>query len=127
MVLEAPQVNTLEGGWYVQFKSGDVITEAEMDWIQVPNKKDIKLMGLKRMHKRYEIENKTFCSPGETHMREIIVNPGGSVALTKQTLVSWFIGYYEQDGKVIVRIDATTGKVTTEKIPYTTAEEIQPE
>lgn len=122
MVLENFKVNLLEGGWYVQFTDNSVITEAEMDWINVPNKKNIKLMGLKRMHKRYELENKNFCPPGETHMREIIVNPGGSVALTKQTLVGWFIGYYEEDGKVLVRIDAETGKITTEKIPYTPTE-----
>ncbi len=119
MVVSHPKINLLEGGWYAVYKSGQVITEAEMPWVNVPNKKDIKLMGIKRMHKHLELEGKkNFCPPGETHVREIIVNPGNGVAVTKQSLVAWFIGYYEKDHKVIIKIDAETGKVSTEKIPF---------
>lgn len=115
------KINILEGGWYAVYHNGDVVTEAEMPWMQVPNKKDIKIMGLKRMNKHYELSGKTnFCPPGETHMRELIVNPGTGLSVTKQTLVGWFIGYFddEKKAKIVTRIDATTGALRTEEIPY---------
>lgn len=119
MVLDDPKVNLLEGGWYAQFQDGSVITQAEMDWNKVPNKKNIKLMGLKRMHKRFELEGKeNYCPPGETHMKEIIINNGSDVAVTKQSLVAWFIGYYDKMEKVLIKIDAVTGKVSTERYPF---------
>jgi hypothetical protein len=115
------KINILEGGWYAVYSNGEVVTEDEMPWLQVPNKKDIKIMGLKRMNKHYELEGKeNFCPPGETHMRELIINPGEGMAVTKQTLVGWYIGYYDKVGKVITRINAQTGVLNTEIIPYDT-------
>lgn len=119
MPYDHPKLNLLGGGWYAVFKDGSVITEEDMPWLEVPNKKDIKLMGLKRHNKYYEIEDKDiFAAPGETHVREIIINPTDGVAVTKQSLVGWFIGWYEPDGKVLMRVDAITGQITQEKIPY---------
>jgi hypothetical protein len=114
-----PKINVLEGGWYVVMHDGTVYTEPEMAWSQIPNKINIKLVGLKRMNKHYELENKeTYCPPGETHMRELTINDGSGNAVTKQTLVGWFIGHYEKDAKVLLRVDAITGKVAYERIPY---------
>lgn len=114
-----PKINVLEGGWYAVMQDGSVYTESEMAWSQVPNKKNIKLMGLKRMNKHYELEGKEiYCPPGETHMRELTINNGSGNSVTTQTLVGWFIGYYESDGKNLLRVDANTGKMWYDKIPY---------
>lgn len=114
------KINELDSGWYVVFKDGSVITEAEMSWISVPHKKDIQIMGIKRMNKHYEISGKdSYCPPGETHCRELCLAPGdGKVAVTKQTRVGWYIGYYDQSCKVLTRISAVDGSIVTEKIPY---------
>lgn len=118
MIFDSPKLNLLNGGWYAVFKDGSVITEEEMDWLQVPNKRNIRLMGLKRHNKYYEIADKEcFGPPGETHCREIIVNPGTEYAVTKQTLVSWNLSYYEGDYKIIMKVSANNRSVTTEKIP----------
>jgi hypothetical protein len=119
MIFNSPKLNLLQGGWYVVFKDGSVITEEDMSWVEVPRKKDIQIMGLKRHNKYYEIEGKeTYTAPGETHFREIIVNPGTGYAVTKQDLISWNIGYYAPEGKVIMRVSATDKSVTTEVVPY---------
>jgi hypothetical protein len=119
MVYSHPKLNLLQGGWYVVFKDGNVITEEEMSWIEVPNKKQIQIMGLKRHNKYYEIEGKeVYTPPGETHFREIIVNPGTGYAVTKQDIVGWNIGYYTPEGKMIMRVSAIDRSVTTELIPY---------
>lgn len=110
------KINLLEGGWYVVFEDGSVITEAEMPWVMVPNKKNIKIMGLKRHNKHYEIEGKrNYIAPGETHLRELAINNGTGVSVTKQTLVGWFIGYYEGIKKILWRVDFETGKFTKEE------------
>lgn len=119
------KINVLEGGWYVVLQDGSVFTEAEMPWTQVPNKKSIKIMGLKRMNKHYEIEGKEpYCPPGETHMRELTINDGSGNAVTKQTLVGWFIGYYEKDCKVLLRVNAITGKSGYDRLPYQPTPEV---
>ena len=120
MAYNHQKINLLSGGWYCVFNDGSVITEDEMDWIQVPNKKNIKIMGLKRMNKHYELEGKeSYCAPGESHMRELTINRGdGQIAITKQTRVGWFIGYYDKTCKVLLRVSAIDGKLTTEEIPY---------
>ena len=119
MAYEHPKLNTLSGGWYAVFPDGNVITEEDMPWLEVPNKNTIKLMGLKRHNKFYEFAGKEiYASPGETHVREIIINPTDGLAVTKQSLVGWFIGWYEPDGKVLMRVDAESGALVKEKIPY---------
>lgn len=111
------KINLLNGGWYVVFHDGTVVTEEEMPWVSVPNKKNIKIMGLKRHNKHYEIIGKeNYLAPGETHMREIIVSPGEGEAVTKQTLVGWFIGYCEPDAKTYLRVSAIDRSVVTECI-----------
>ena len=116
-----PKLNLLPGGWYIVYKNGEVTTEAEeIPWSLVPNKKDIQIMGLKRHNKYLELEGKeSYIPPGETHMRELCINPGTGYAVTKQTLQGWFIGFYDVDKKIIHRIDALTGAFTTEEAPYT--------
>jgi hypothetical protein len=117
--LEHNKLNLLDSGWYVIYKDlQTIITEEDMSWLQVPNKKDIKVMGLKKHNKYYELVDKEyFIPPGETHCREIIVNPGTEFAVTKQTLIGWFIGYYEKNIKVLLRVSAIDRSVTTEKVP----------
>lgn len=112
------KINALQGGWYVVFYSGEVITEDDqIPWVMVPNKKLIKIMGLKRHNKYIEIEGKeNYLAPGETHCREIMINPGTEIAVTKQTLQGWFIGYYDGNRKIIKRVNADTGKITEEYI-----------
>jgi hypothetical protein len=115
------KINVLDSGWYVVYKNGEVITQAEdISWIQIPNKKDIKIMGLKRHNKHLELEDKeTYIAPGETHLRELCINPGTGFAVTKNTLQGWFIGYYDKNCKVIHRINAETGEYTVDEVPYT--------
>lgn len=112
-----PKVNLLTGGWYIQYKNKDVLTEGEVSWTLVPNKKDIILMGLKRHNKLYELENKTFGPPGETHVRELAIASGG-LQVTKQSLVGWYLTYYTQTHKVFFRVEASTGKVWEDAIPF---------
>jgi len=116
MPISHEKVNILAGGFYCQFKDGSVITEEEMPWIEVPNKKDIVVMGLKRHFKHYELQNKVFGPPGETHMRELALASGEGEVQTKQTLVGWFLSYYENNHKVFFRVDAITGKFWEDKV-----------
>lgn len=116
MVYSSPKINALTGGFYVVFKDGSVITEEEMPWISIPNKKDIVIMGLKRCHKHYELTGKTFGPPGETHVRELAIASGG-LQVTKQSLVGWFLSYYTKTEKVFFRVDAITGKVVEDRVP----------
>lgn len=113
------KINLLEGGWYVVFNDGSVVVEGDMPWIKVPNKKDIKIMGLKWRNKHFELEGKdSYVPPGETHVRELAVSSGEEIQITKQSLVGRFVGYYDEDHKVITRVDISTGKFITESIPY---------
>lgn len=112
------KINTLTGGWYVVFTDGSVITEAEMPWISVPNKKDIKLMGLKRHNKHYELQDKVFGPPGETHVRELSIANGNELQVTKQSLVGWFLTYYTPTHKIHFRVDSITGKFWEEQTPF---------
>jgi hypothetical protein len=115
-----PKINQLEGGWYVIFRDGSVVTHKDKPWAKIP-KKDIMVMGLKWRHKYIELRDKdNYIPPGETHMREISVARGDGVQVTKQQLVGQFIGYYGEKGKVITRINTATGRVTKEEIPYGT-------
>lgn len=117
MPFSHPKINILEGGWYVVMNDLSVITEADMSWIELPNKHNIKIMGLKRMNKHYELEGKdSYCPPGETHMRELAISNGTGEMVTTQTLVGWFIGYYTRTEKHLLRVDALTGKITNEII-----------
>ena len=63
-------------------------------------------MGLKRHNKYYEIAGKeNYLPPGETHLREVIINPQiGKDVVTKNTLVGWYIGYYEGNNKKVLRV-----------------------
>lgn len=116
------KINILDGGWYIVFNDGSVITEQEMSWIEVPNKRDIKLMGLKRHNKQYEIEGKeNYIAPGETHYREIIVSPPDGHAITKQSLIGWFIGYCDKEGKTILRVSAIDRSAVMEVMPNNTS------
>jgi hypothetical protein len=119
MVFAHPKINTLEGGWYVVYGDGSVVTENDMPWIKVPNKTDIKIMGLKWRHKHFELEGKkAYVAPGETHMRELSMRDTGKVSISKPSVVGRFIGYYDTDKKVITRVDLTSGKFITEEVPY---------
>lgn len=118
MVYSSPKINTLTGGFYAVFKDGSVITEDEMPWVSVPNKKDIVIMGLKRHNKHFELRDKVFGPPGEQHMRELAINNGTGVGVTKQSLVGWFLSYYTPTAKVYFRVDAITGKAWEEEVPY---------
>lgn len=117
MVISNNKVNLLMGGWYVQFKDGSVITESEMVWHKVPNKKDIVLMGLKWRNKHYEITNKlAYIPPGEKHRKDLTLAQNRMRTVT--TKVGKFIGYYDKDHKVIIRVDYKTGKFSKEILPY---------
>lgn len=113
------KVNELAGGWYAVFKDGSVITEEDMSWIEIPSKINIKLVGLKRHNKYYELEGKlAYLPPGETHMRELSMSVQSGVAVTKQSLIGWYIGYYDIDARVYWRVDAITGNFTEERVLY---------
>ena len=120
MTLHHPKLKDLQnGGWYVLFHDGTVITENDMSWIKVPNKKDIRLMGLKWRHKQCEIEGKdNYLPPGQTHCRNFSVNSGNEIQISKQNILSRTIGYYDTDRKVIYRVDVNTGKFVIEEIMY---------
>jgi hypothetical protein len=112
------KINQLTGGWYVVLKDGTVHTQQETDWTSIPNKKDIKVMGLKRMNKHYELQDKAaYCPPGETHMKELAIGTQ-ELMVTKDDLVGWYIGHYTDQGKEITRINATDGSIVKEVIPY---------
>lgn len=112
-----PKINQLTGGWYAVFNDGSVIIEPEMPWVLVPNKKEIKLMGLKRHNKHYELQDKLFGPPGETHIREIAIANGNELQVTKQSLVGWFMTYYTDTHKVHFRVDASTGQFWEDREP----------
>jgi hypothetical protein len=119
MVYSHEKINLLDGGWYVVYKDGSVISEKEMPWIKVPNKKNIKIMGLKWRNRQVEFKDKeNYIPPGETHMRELALAGGKKIKVTKESIVGRFIGYYEKDHKVVARIDLNTGKFVKEKVFY---------
>jgi len=112
-----PKLNLLEGGWYVVFNNGEVFTEPEGQWSVVPNKKDIKIMGLKRHNKYFELEGKeSYLPPGESHLKELTLGAGNM--RTVDSLIGWFIGYYGDKGKIYLRVDSKTGKSIEEVVPY---------
>lgn len=116
--IEHNKLNILNSGWYVIYNDLSIVTEEEMSWLEVPNKKDIKVMGLKKHNKYYELVDKyNFIPPGETHCRELKVNPGTGFAVTTQTLIGWFIGYFDKSDKVLLRVSAIDRSATTERIP----------
>lgn len=117
MVWNHEKINNLTGGWYVVFKDGSVITEEEMPWIQVPNKKDIKIMALKRHQKHYELQDKLFGPPGETHVRELSIASGEELQVTKQTLVGWFLTYYTDTHKVFFRVFVDSKTPVEDQVP----------
>lgn len=113
------KINQLTGGWYAVFNDGTVVTEEEMPWSMVEGKKNVRLIGLKWRHKAYELEGKeSYVPPGETHLRDISIGSDNEIRITKSSLVSRFIGYYDTDCKVIVRVDTDTGKFYEERISY---------
>jgi len=115
MPYNSEKINLLPGGWYCVLNDGTVHTEEEIAWLDIPNKRDIKLVGLKRMNKYFELENKQpYFAPGETHMKELTLVE--TQLVTKSTLVGWFIGYYDGAEKVYWRVDAETGKNWYERV-----------
>lgn len=119
MVYSDPKIDRLSGGWYAVYKDGKVVTQEEGPWCLVTNKKNIQILGIKKFNKCYELIGKeNYLPPGETHCRELCVNPGTGIAVTKQTLVGWYIGYCEKDGKVILRINAKDKQSWIEKVPF---------
>lgn len=122
MPITHPKVNILEGGWYVIYNDGNVITMDEVSgWRALPEKKEIKTVGLKCRNKQYEISDKLWVPAGKTEMREISVSQDdGKIMVTRSPEVGWFVGYYNQDTqcKVIMRANKTTGKFVQEEVPY---------
>lgn len=117
------KINQLEGGWYVVYKDGSVITMDEAGtWKNVTNRKEIKIVGLKCRHKHYElIDKELYIPPGKTELREISMgNEIDGIRVTVMPVVGWFIGYYDQEkkAKIVIRGDRTTGKFFVEEIPY---------
>lgn len=117
MIVSHPKVNQLMGGWYVQYTNGEVLTQNDCNWIKVPNKKNIKIMGLKWRHKHYELSDKlAYIPPGETLQKDLAI--GNKGIRTVSNVVGRFIGYYSDDKKIIIRVNFKTGKFTKEEIPY---------
>jgi len=118
------KINKLEGGWYVVYNDGTVITMEEAEyWRKVPNKKDIKIVGLKCRHKHYELVDKgMYIPPGKTELREISIGDelAGGIRITSSPVVGWFIGYYDNEKKVkvLIRGFRATGKFQVEEEPY---------
>jgi hypothetical protein len=122
MPVSDPKINVLEGGWYLVYSNGFVLTMNEVkSWRDVPNKTDITIMGLKCRNKQYEIKDKTWVPPGKTEMREISISSGqDEIRVTTEPEVGWFIGFYDQENlcKVITRASRVTGKFLQEQVPY---------
>jgi len=119
MPYQHDKINKLEGGWYVVYEDGKVIIETDMPWVKVPKKREIKIMGLKWRNKHFELKNKeNYIPPGETHIRELAVSSNDQIQMTKQSIVGRFIGYYDQECKVVTRVDISSGKFITEEVPY---------
>lgn len=118
-----PKINILEGGWYVVYQDDTVLTMTEVSgWREVPNKKDIKIMGLKCRHKQCElVEKDIWVAPGRTEMRELSMGfENTEIRVTTIPDIGWFIGYHDLENKckVLIRASRITGKYTTEKLPY---------
>lgn len=122
MPITHPKINVLEGGWYVQYNDGSVTTMEEVSgWRSLPNKSEIKIVGLKCRNKQYELTDKIWIPPGRTEMREISVSQdGGKVMVTRSPEIGWFIGYFDQDTKckIVMRANKVTGKFVQEEVPY---------
>lgn len=117
MVVNHPKVNRLMGGWYIQYEDGGVVTQDELIWSKVPNKKNIKIMGLKWRHKHYELSDKlAYIPPGETIKKDLSISRNSLKTVSNK--VGRFIGYYDEDHKVIIRVNIETGKFTKEVVPY---------
>lgn len=114
------EVNILSAGWYCLMQDNTVFTEDMIDWINVPNKNQIQLMGMKRMHKFFEITGKApYINPGVTKYLDLKVAANSNVPqVTANTTHSYFIGYYDTDCKVIHRVRVSDGYFSIEKEPY---------
>jgi hypothetical protein len=123
MPITHPKINALEGGWYVVYADGKVMTMTEVSgWKAIPNKKDIKTMGLKFRNKQFELTDKVWLPPGQTGMKEISIRPSeeGAIVSTRSPIVGWFIGYYDLENKCKVRkcVNKITGEFSEETEPY---------
>ena len=102
---------TMRRGWIAQFNDGSIVCEDDMPWMKVSKKKNIVKMMLKWEDRIWSIENKrAYTVPKKRAF--IDVNLGGS----SQGIHSRTIGYYdtEKGGKVIMRVEEATGKMTYE-------------
>ena len=106
---------SMSKGWVVQFEDGTVVCEDDMPWISVPNKKNIRRFILKWQDRIWSLDDKdNYTVP--TTRGYLDISLGGS----SQGVDSRTIGYYdtEENCKVILRVEESTGKATYETIPF---------
>lgn len=103
-------------GWVVQYRDGAVICETEMQWIKLPNKKEICRVILKWEDRLWSFDDKENYTVPKTR-GYMDVNPAG---ISSQGIHSRTIGYYDmaEKCKVIMRVEESTGRMSYEIEPF---------
>ena len=100
------QIMNLSRGWFVVYKDGSMVTEDEIDWVNV-NRAEIKVLGLKWFDKFWTLSGKTAYIQFKRGWAPYAPN-GGEVPIFCDERC---IGYYEGADKVIYRVKERTGKM----------------
>lgn len=106
---------SMRRGWIVQYSDGRVITEDDMSWNKVPEKKKIRRMILKWDERLWELVDKEhYAVPKKRGY--VDVSQGG----TSQGIDSRTIGYYDMEDKckVIIRVNEATGQMNYDIEPF---------
>ncbi len=105
----------MKRGWIVQYHDGSVITEDDMPWNKVPEKRKIQRMILKWEDRIWELcDKENYTVPKKRGY--VDVNMGG----TSQGIDSRTIGFYdlEEKCKVILRVEEATGQMNYDIEPF---------
>ena len=98
----------MQRGWEVEFKDGKIVNEDQMDWMKLPNKKDIVRLSLKWDGRQWDIRNKE----AYIQKKRAMAIPGHSQTF----ILARYIGYYEGGNKVLFKVCEFTGKMTLQVI-----------
>ena len=91
-------------GWEVEYENGHVIQEEQMEWKDLPNKKDIVRVTLRWDGRRWDIKNKE----AYFQRKRASMVPGVAESFRIEARM---IGYYEGNKKVMYEVNEFTGEM----------------
>jgi hypothetical protein len=100
----------MKRGWEVEYKDGKIVNEDQVDWMQLPKKKDIVRLSLKWDGRQWDLKGRK----AYIQKKRAMSIPGRPETF----IIARYIGYYDEGGvnKILYRVCEFTGQMTLQVI-----------